>query len=84
MERLALEYTSTQMLNTIHDQAKEIESLKGKLAEANERYIELIMAVEFKHEGETRHQTALRYIKNYYQSGEGSQAKLQEKPTKET
>ncbi len=28
-----------------------------------ELYNELIMAVETKHEGETRHQTALRYIK---------------------
>lgn len=28
-----------------------------------EKYNELIMAVEKKHEGETRHETALRYIK---------------------
>lgn len=30
--------------------------------EAVAKYQELLMAVEFKHEGETRHQTALRYI----------------------
>lgn len=45
-------------LITQHDQA-----LKTKLIEDREKYDELIMAVGNKFEGETRHETALRYIK---------------------
>jgi len=35
---------------------------KGTVAALKRDYNELIMAVANKHEGETRHQTALRYI----------------------
>lgn len=38
---------------------KDLDTLR---AQPDVRYEELIMAVETKHEGETRHQTALRYI----------------------
>lgn len=51
---------------------KDIEWLIGEIrreaiAEEREKYNELIMAVESKHEGETRHETALRYIKQVEQ-----------------
>ena len=43
------------------------DGLEGKLAKAEQRvakYNELIYAVQTKHHDETRHQTALRYIRN--------------------
>ena len=42
---------------------KRIAELEENLAYANGRYIELVMAVESKHIHETRHETALRYIR---------------------
>lgn len=45
----------------------ESEELSGQLAKAEQRvveYNELIYAVQTKHHDETRHQTALRYIRN--------------------
>ena len=50
----------------IRDMRKEIESLhheKAVLAAKVDQYMELIMAVAQKFPGETRHQTALRYIR---------------------
>lgn len=42
--------------------AYKIRILKKRVKELEELYSELIMAVSSKHEGKTRHQTALRYI----------------------
>lgn len=50
---------------TIDDLAHELLEKSERIAEleaANARYNELLMAVANKYEGETRHQTALRYI----------------------
>jgi len=41
----------------------QVSDLKQSLQEAKDKYSELIMAVENTFEGETRHETALRYIK---------------------
>ena len=52
---------------------KERGELKEKVAAAADtyaQYMELIHAVETKHGGESRHQTALRYIKQAEQSGD--------------
>lgn len=43
--------------------------LDAKLAGMKENYTELLMAVESKYPGETRHDTALRYIKEEGQAG---------------
>jgi hypothetical protein len=45
---------------------REVESIRDK-------YNELIMAVESKHEGETRHETALRYIRERENIGKNSE-----------
>ena len=45
--------------------------LDAKLAGMKENYTELLMAVESKYPGETRHDTALRYIKEAERSEEG-------------
>lgn len=57
-----------------------LHSQKERVVEIEEKYHELIMAVGNKYPGETRHQTALRYIK---QAEEGdSVAKVSDLKTK--
>lgn len=51
------------MANLLITGDKRLKPLKIRIKKVEELYNELIMAVETKHEGETRHQTALRYIK---------------------
>lgn len=46
--------------------------LKKELAERIELHMELVMSVESVHKGETRHQTALRYITEAEHRGDGS------------
>ena len=52
-------YTEDSMYSIGDKMAAELEAVKAR----EEAYSELVMAVETKHEGETRHQTALRYIR---------------------
>jgi predicted nuclease with TOPRIM domain len=44
--------------------AKDVVRLEAEVERLRERYNELIYAVVHKYEGETRHETALRYIQN--------------------
>ena len=52
-------YTEDSMYSIGDKMAAELEAVKAR----EEAYSELVMAVETKHEGETRHHTALRYIR---------------------
>lgn len=45
------------------DEIREADRLRAELDAAREKYSELIMAVGRKYPGETRHETALRYIR---------------------
>jgi len=55
---------SLQMYNNMVENIIRKNWPKEKLVEREEEYQELIMAVESKHSGETRHETALRYIQS--------------------
>jgi predicted nuclease with TOPRIM domain len=63
-EHLALLRVQAAERNTVpRSRFDVLQSLVGTLDAQVERYNELLYAVETKHEGETRHQTALRYIR---------------------
>lgn len=58
------------LLDTIIDEVQSLldeqkQEHEKQLREIREKYQELIVEVHNKYEGETRHQTALRYIKGY-------------------
>jgi hypothetical protein len=55
---LRMGYCDDELIARIKEQAQK------EMREIKDKYQELILAVENKHQGETRHQTALRYIKN--------------------
>jgi len=57
-----LKYVLEEALSTSIHQALAEE--RAKVVEVEEKYQELIMAVEKKYEGETRHETALKYIRS--------------------
>lgn len=61
---------------TIEEVDQALQAEREWLVSEIEKYNELLLAVETKHEGETRHETALRFIKQYqvvcYQSKEVS------------
>lgn len=63
-------------LHQIYDQAKAEQ--REEDAKVEEKYNELIMAVGNKYPGETRHKTALRYIKNAENSNHTATAIRQE------
>ena len=52
---------------------KEVADLRAKLDEVERKYHELIMAVGTKWPGESRHETALRYIKSAEHVGAAAQ-----------
>ena len=57
-----------------------IEELEARLDATQSKYNELLMAVTDKHEGQTRHETALKYIQavsNIGAAHEGQQAALE-------
>lgn len=60
------------------------EKLRARVAELEaerDRYYELLYAVEKKHPGETRHETALRHIKQAEaQTGDAGQASREDAP----
>lgn len=61
--------------------ANDLEALQKENAELKRDYNELIMAVERKFMGETRHETALRYIREVEsRKVDGNDAAMQEKP----
>ena len=57
------------------DRRQTIKGLRDQLAVAREAYQELIMAVGKKYPNETRHQTALRYIKEREEGSQHADAK---------
>ena len=57
--------------------------LEGQYAALREQYNQLICAVETKHEGESRHETALRYIREAEYKGRDVAA-LASRPESET
>lgn len=60
-------------------------ALTAKLAVATEKYNELLMQVSMVHEGESRHETALRYIrKAEAPNNQPALAKIQEAPDQGT
>jgi len=44
--------------------SSKLQKQMGRLLDTEKKYNKLIMAVETKYPGETRHETALRYIKD--------------------
>ena len=52
-----------KMYTDTHQVARELDREVKRLTATEEKYYELLNWVESKHEGETRHETALRYIK---------------------
>lgn len=58
-----LEESERKALSSLLDISLKCDKLQSEEAEREARYMELIYAVGMKNEGETRHQTALRYIK---------------------
>lgn len=58
--KVTLDVSWVQRLLILADHMSELER---ELAEAKRNYMDLIMAVEKKQPNETRHQTALRYIR---------------------
>ena len=58
-------------INDYFDQNEKLIASKADLKETTDRYQELLMAVERKHPGEARHQTALRYIQEAERSNNG-------------
>ena len=52
----------------------ERDTLQAELAAATKAYNELIYAVGMKHQGESRHQTALRYIREHENRNSGGPA----------
>lgn len=52
-----------RILSAYNDCAASLRSAEAELAEARKLYQELLFAVERKWPGESRHQTALRYIR---------------------
>ena len=56
-----------------------LQTLTNQIERAREKYNELIMAVESKYEGESRHETALRYIKEAERGG-NEESSLQDTP----
>lgn len=54
--------------------AEKIQSLQTQLEERTEKYQEIMMAVESKYPNETRHETALRYIKSCESGSEVGQS----------
>jgi len=73
-DKQLIEELVEQTVNAIHNNLRLIEALCDEILErsrrknVDEKYNELILAVGNKHEGETRHQTALRYIKQAEES----------------
>jgi hypothetical protein len=69
---LAPQFGDEPVAGVLRDAADTIDE-RSKLAEARgAKYHELIMAVSMVHPGETRHQTALRYIVKAEQPGDNA------------
>ena len=54
---------TTNIERGIDQLVRDRDAVLAKLAQAEQSYHELLFAVGMKHAGETRHQTALRYIR---------------------
>jgi len=57
--------------NSDRDIRRQNADLRKRLEEAERQYHELLFAVETKHDGETRHETALRYVRQGEYKGDG-------------
>jgi len=55
--------TREQSLAHLEEARREIENMESEKARLSALYHELLLSVESAHEGESRHQTALRYIR---------------------
>jgi len=80
-ERMREQDADSVSVKLVLDQMREIASLKQQLAARQTLYHELLMAVESKWPGETRHQTALRYIRQAERStttGPAQEFKMEE------
>mgnify|MGYP003661816039 CR=1 FL=1 len=55
--------TREQSLAHLEEAHREIENMEHEKLHLSELYRELLFSVESKHEGESRHDTALRYIR---------------------